>query len=475
LAKLPENPELDWASNRKNPKDAVRIVHVFCKFSGKTPTELLELQTKALTSTDIDERDAALILLEKFIESVKGRRSTKLLLLSNMRSFFEFHRRPLPPTRRTWLKSLKSDFPKVEGHISPDELQTIVRALSGDPRRLSMFLVQLQSFSGPRELRIIDNTMGVYIGEQIKNGANLIDLHFTEGRKHSDKAWHTYIGKEACGALRKWFAIHGYPTIESPYIWPSQKPQTLGQGLTESAARQAFDRLVARLGMRPKIGSGKKTDRYGKSVKELRDLALSFSQQAVGKENELDERFQESSAEYFAGHTVDELGYRKLHDLDPDYRKRQYLIVEPYLSPLTNPNGVRLQEHEKELEEMKERLNRVADVVKFTARGSSDEQLRRLSEIVEAMTRGEGAEITKEDVKEAKQIAGKLRKMADYLSSGNEPTPSFEIESYVTQERAKQLIMRFYEAMTSESPTTSKVKKLDFDAIVHPKRKRAPK
>jgi hypothetical protein len=205
LANLPENPELEWAKNRSDPKDAIRIVRKFSEFCGKTPIQLLELQTRALTSNDIDERDSVLILVEKFIENFKGRRTTKLLLLSNIRSFFEFHRRALPPTRKSWLKSLKNDNPKVEGAISPDELQTIVRSLSGDPRKLSMFLVQLQSFSGPRELRIIDNTMGVYIGEQLKAGPNLIDLYFREGRKHSENPWHTYIGREACDALRKWF------------------------------------------------------------------------------------------------------------------------------------------------------------------------------------------------------------------------------------------------------------------------------
>ena len=91
--------------------------------------------------------------------------------------------------------------------------------------------------------------------------------------------------------------------------------------------------------MRPKLGEGELTDRYGVSVKELRDLAISLAQQVKGKENERGEAFQESSAEYFAGHTIDELGYRKIHDLDPEYRKRQYQIVEPYLSPLTSPNG----------------------------------------------------------------------------------------------------------------------------------------
>jgi hypothetical protein len=275
--------------------------------------------------------------------------------------------------------------------MSPDELQTIIRAVSGDPRKQSMFLVQLQSFSGPRELRIIDNTMGVYIGEQVKSGANLIDLYFSEGRKHSENPWHTYIGREACEALRKWFEGRegrGYPTKESPYIWPSLKPQTKGQGLTESGARQTFDRIVSRLGMRPKIGSGKKTDRYGKSIKELRDLALSFSQQAVGKENELGERFQESSAEYFAGHTIDELGYRKIHDLDAEYRKRQYQIVEPFLSPHSNVGNnhirSRLEEIERGYQENTKKLAKRDDEI--ARMGEELERLKAIeSDMIELM------------------------------------------------------------------------------------------
>lgn len=99
-------------------------------------------------------------------------------------------------------------------------------------------------------------------------------------------------------------------------------------------------------------------------------MALSFSQQGVGKENEDGERFQESSAEYFAGHTVDELGYRKLHDLDPDYRKRQYQLVEPFLSPLSNAGNNhirgRLEELEAERGERDKRITQLENNLKNT-------------------------------------------------------------------------------------------------------------
>ena len=79
--------------------------------------------------------------------------------------------------------------------------------------------------------------MGVEIAKQIKDGANIIELYFPTGRKHSDKSWHTYIGREACEALRRWFEIRGYPTKEDPYIWPSIGPQGRGDPLTDRACR----------------------------------------------------------------------------------------------------------------------------------------------------------------------------------------------------------------------------------------------
>jgi hypothetical protein len=121
-----------------------------------------------------------------------------------------------------------------------------------------------------------------------------------------------------------------------------------------------------RIGPIPPIGGSH--SRYGVSVKELRDLSLSLSQQAVGKENDLGERFQESSAEYFAGHTVDDLGYRKLHQLEPEYRKRQYQLVEPYISPISSPNGGITSK----VEELDAKL---AEIEKKAARGDSRETL----------------------------------------------------------------------------------------------------
>ena len=68
-----------------------------------------------------------------------------------------------------------------------DVLTTFLDACRGDPRKRSMFLVQLQSFSGPRELCIIANEMGPYIAGELKKGANVVDLYFETAGEEDNK------------------------------------------------------------------------------------------------------------------------------------------------------------------------------------------------------------------------------------------------------------------------------------------------
>lgn len=363
------NPEIEWSEKYQTPtsrNQAKRALLRFCDFCHKSPTELLELQTKAKASKNPDDEYLILDLLQKWIESLEGRRASKIGRLSTVRQFFECHRRPLPPNSKSWLRGIKSDVPAVEGKLSVDKFRAVAVSLGGDPRKLSMFMVQLQSFSGPRELCLIGNDMGVSIGEQIKNGANLVDVYFPFGRKHSDKSWYSYIGKDACEALRKWFAIRGYPTKENPLIWPCKEKDDFGP-LREANLAGLFQDVMIRLGFRGKLGAVKgKAIRYGVSVKELRDLAASIAQTCVGRTNEQNEVFLESSIEYFMGHSVDEMHYRKMHELSPEFRKRQYLMTEPYLNVISNPNIVngKLSEQDAKIEELTRILNNPEELMK---------------------------------------------------------------------------------------------------------------
>jgi len=122
----------------------------------------------------------------------------------------------------------------------------------------------------------------------------------------------------------------GYPKPGEP-IWYGENHMFKDQVLGDAGYSQILARLLARLGYKPPVGTktykvGSATIRYGLGPHEVRDVAISLSQKAVSQ------GFNPESAEYFVGHTVDPLGYRKPHDIDPEYRKQQYVIVEPFLN-----------------------------------------------------------------------------------------------------------------------------------------------
>jgi hypothetical protein len=47
-------------------------------------------------------------LLKKCIGSIEGRKGTKVNFISTIRSFFDFHHRPLP-VDKTWIRTIKSE------------------------------------------------------------------------------------------------------------------------------------------------------------------------------------------------------------------------------------------------------------------------------------------------------------------------------------------------------------------------------
>jgi hypothetical protein len=186
-----------------------------------------------------------------------------------------------------------------------------------------MLLVQFQSFSGLRELLMVGNSMGLKIGSEIQKGANLVPLNFPyRGRgRHS---WISFIGKDACDALREWFTVRGWPNSNNPYLWPIRRRGGKPRPLTERAVSNTYSRLAIQLGLRPRRASGKGSwVRYHASPKEVRHLAVACARLS-GVESII--------VHALAGHKVDwEARHWRQPDvklLEPFYRK-----MEPYLSP----------------------------------------------------------------------------------------------------------------------------------------------
>jgi len=265
-------------------------------------------------------------------------------------------------------------------------LRTILESLRNDSRRRSMILTQFGGFMGTKELILVNKTYGHMIGEKLKAGEQgPIEIEMTWQRKGNPEPYHTYLSTMACQELKKYFeSSRGYPKQGEP-IWYSERAQNRQDPLIENGYRLMFMRLMSNLGFRPPHAHHNKRtgrpiwSRYGVGPHELRDLAISQSERAIS------DGFNPESAEYFAGHIIDPLGYRKLHGLDPEYRRSQYSITEKYLDPFSETMNLKnlletqnkteaeiqklrqeLAERDRTIEELKTKIpttEEVADVV----------------------------------------------------------------------------------------------------------------
>lgn len=291
----------------------MRVLARFSRFCRRSPAELLKMSGPTAENR-----------LERWIDTIKASRSTKLSYISTVHSFFRYNHRPLPTPPRLWTRRLKSARPRVDRFLDKPTFRKMLDACDarGDRRTKSMLLVQFQSFAGLRELLTIGNSMGLKIGGELRKGANLVPLHFLYlGRRY--EGWISFIGKDACDALRDWFAVRGWPDPRNPYIWPISSRGRRGKPrpLTERAVSNAYSKLAIGLGLRPRKGAGSGV-RYGVGSTQVRNLAVACA--LLGGADHI-------IVHALAGHKVDwEAGQRRRPDeklLEQSYRN-----IEPYIS-----------------------------------------------------------------------------------------------------------------------------------------------
>jgi hypothetical protein len=84
-----QGPAIVWVdrmwSDRGERMRKLRVLARFSRFCHRSPAELLRMSDRT-----------AMKWLERWIDSLKAARSTKLNYISTVRGYFAFHRRPLP-------------------------------------------------------------------------------------------------------------------------------------------------------------------------------------------------------------------------------------------------------------------------------------------------------------------------------------------------------------------------------------------
>ena len=244
---------LEWASGRVGFRGSARTVERFCELVARSPREVLELQRAASMARDEKEHFMVADMVQGYVRGLKGRKSYKLTEFSKLKSWFRFHRRKLPDDYdREFIQKLRSDRPATFCKLRAEVLRDVLTAVRNDARKRSMFMTQFQSFSGVKELMLINRHYGHFIGCEVKHGASLIELEMKWPRKGNEMPWYTYIGKNGIEELRRYFeGERGYPKPNEPIWLHDFEP---GIPLSGGGYYQMWSRLLASLGYRPPVG-----------------------------------------------------------------------------------------------------------------------------------------------------------------------------------------------------------------------------
>jgi len=184
-----------------------RILYHFCKWAGKSPAELLELQRQAKIGGPDTEFKVLDDLVHKFLlqgiindDSIRGRgrqikisetgKANRQLFNAAIRSFYSHNRLPLPRDPNFKIKE-KS---RVNGTLEQVQVQD-ARAIIGatkDPYR-TLFACAMFAGLGQGEL-ILLNELWPEIRDQVKAGSDPVTLRFSH-RKLNEKEYFTFIPK----------------------------------------------------------------------------------------------------------------------------------------------------------------------------------------------------------------------------------------------------------------------------------------
>lgn len=288
-----------------------------------TPREVL------VRHLDSEDSYFVLDLLQKYVNSLVLRKSSKRKAYSAIRSFFVHNRAGLPvdPSFR-----MRGDKPPVQAKLSKIDIYEIL--LGAELRYRSMVLVKWQALLDNERLIYVSNQLSDQVVRQIKAGEHPVRLDLP-GRKSNENdaegSFYTYLGSDAVSTLIEYFEKErGWPRSGEP-IWFNEN----GDPVTKSGFAATWMRLLRRSGKIPSK-KGPPGSRYGYNLHEMRDEATTLLHTSAKNQG-----FDMDCAKLFCGQVgeIDPLKYDKFYR-DCEYVRAQYLIAEPILNIVSNPAGM---------------------------------------------------------------------------------------------------------------------------------------
>jgi hypothetical protein len=314
-------------------------------------------------------------LVEFSKTQVIGTRSYKLRFYSLVHGLFNKHHVDLPASDE--VHKIRGDRPGVEGSLTPNEVRKTVEAAKL-PEKVAFTLMYQGFLDRARFVELNENGWPKIKRQLEDKTTKWIRIRF-ERRKMNEQPYYVKWHKEgdAVRFLRDYLKERGEPkplgrddggkTRYEPIVLNKE-----GNGYTKNAlslqwtmaatragviqravpscgtcdlpmAKRKFGHggyfeghqgswyVCRRCGLREKASDYRKeleTSRYGKNLHEMRDTLITILPTIAGVDAQL--------VEFFAGHQVDPLKYKKLRNLEDDWIEKEWSKARPYLDLWSN-------------------------------------------------------------------------------------------------------------------------------------------
>lgn len=278
------------------------------------------------------ERFKHLDILKTYVRSKKTGTKDRQNTWCAVRSFYEYHRMPLPALPRNEasrvFKPSEADKRRAM-ELAPLKLAEIRELIMNlrQPYRTALMVI-FQGAMGLAEFSQFNENAWQKIKDELdKPGPVRVDLYRSKTSRTNVKSYYTFIGEDAKVLVKLWLQIR--PKVKSNYLfltfnkttrtWVPVRAALIGNAITKAAKKTG---LIEENGL----------DRYHIHAHEVRDLFKSLC--TLNGVNHV-------ASELFLGHTVDKLGYDKSPQYNEEWFKNEYRKVEPQLNVLSSPKGAK--------------------------------------------------------------------------------------------------------------------------------------
>lgn len=332
------------------------------EFSNLGPEELIMWQRKHPGEYGFMD------VVQEYIIQKHGTPGYKVKMYGCLRSFFLHNRAELPrdPSFR-----VKGDRPSVVGKLNVEDFKRVLA--SCNPMYRAVWLCMFQAGMGVSELLHWDQHGFESVLKQLKPNTELLKIELPGRKKMKNlKPYYTFISTDACDALRIWIQEYrGRVAGDSQNIFMTQ----FRRPLSYNAMEMYWLKKLERLGIIKKTRLRNPSNRYGRNMHELRDL---FRTRWRPSEADVE------VAEFFMGHSIDELGYDKSPWSYQDWFEEQYRKAMPWMNIISeDPEVMRMSDVKRMQREIKTDIESKLEVYESILKkiGYADELEQKLKEV----------------------------------------------------------------------------------------------